>query len=61
MLKSIVIVRSPNDLIDLLIRKVSEAEISKDYTQFVDIRRMMNTDLRQAIDEYAGQVKVADG
>jgi hypothetical protein len=43
----------PNDIIDRLLRMVDLAEINPNSYQFTDIRRTLNTTLRQAIDEFS--------
>jgi hypothetical protein len=59
--KKPVVIRKPDDLIDTLIRKISDAELSQNPYEFIDIRRILNNELRQTIDVYAEQVKAANG
>jgi hypothetical protein len=47
----------PNDLIDTIVDAIDYAEIAKDAQGLIKARRLLNNDLRQAIDVYV-QVEV---
>ena len=47
----------PNDLIDSIVDAIDYVEIAKDLQGLVKARRLLNNDLRQAIDAYV-QVQV---
>jgi hypothetical protein len=47
----------PNDLIDTIVDAIDYVEIAKDLQGLVKARRLLNNDLRQAIDSYV-QVQV---
>jgi HD superfamily phosphohydrolase YqeK len=42
----------PNDLIDSIVDAIDYVEIAKDFYGLVKARRLLNNDLRQAIDIY---------
>jgi hypothetical protein len=42
----------PNDLIDGIMRCINEAEILHDPSRLIEARRLLNNDLRQAIDRW---------
>lgn len=42
----------PNDLIDTIVDAIDYAEIAKDTQGLIKARRLLNNDLRQAIDVY---------
>ena len=42
----------PNDIIDVIVDAIDYAEIAKDPQGLIKARRLLNNDLRQAIDEY---------
>lgn len=42
----------PNDLIDTIVDAIDYAEIAKDEQGLLKARRLLNNDLRQAIDSY---------
>ena len=42
----------PNDLIDTIVDAIDYAEIAKDAQGLIKARRLLNNDLRQAIDVY---------
>jgi hypothetical protein len=42
----------PNDLIDTIVDAIDYVEIAKDLQGLVKARRLLNNDLRQAIDSY---------
>jgi hypothetical protein len=42
----------PNDLIDTIVDAIDYAEIAKDLQGLIKARRLLNNDLRQAIDVY---------
>ncbi len=42
----------PNDLIDSIVDAIDYAEIAKDEQGLLKARRLLNNDLRQAIDTY---------
>ena len=43
---------NPNDIIDAIVDAIDYAEIAKDPQGLIRARRLLNNDLRQAIDEY---------
>lgn len=47
----------PNDLIDTIVDAIDYAEIARDNQGLIKARRLLNNDLRQAIDNYI-QVEV---
>lgn len=47
----------PNDLIDTIVDAIDYAEIARDLQGLMKARRLLNNDLRQAIDMYV-QVEV---
>jgi HD superfamily phosphohydrolase YqeK len=47
----------PNDLIDTIVDAIDYAEIARDNQGLIKARRLLNNDLRQAIDDYI-QVEV---
>jgi hypothetical protein len=50
----------PNDLIDTIVDAIDYAEIAKDLQGLIKARRLLNNDLRQAIDVYVqGEVAKA--
>jgi hypothetical protein len=50
----------PNELIDSIVDAIDYAEIAKDVQGLIKARRLLNNDLRQAIDLYAqGEVSKA--
>ena len=48
----------PNDLIDTIVDAIDYAEIARDTQGLIKARRLLNNELRQAIDAYI-QVEVA--
>jgi hypothetical protein len=42
----------PNDLIDTIVDAIDYVEVAKDWQGLVKARRLLNNDLRQAIDSY---------
>ena len=48
----------PNDIIDTIVDAIDYAEIARDMQGLIKARRLLNNDLRQAIDEYV-QYEVA--
>ncbi len=42
----------PNDLIDTIVDAIDYAEIARDNQGLIKARRLLNNDLRQAIDNY---------
>jgi len=42
----------PNDIIDAIVDAINYAEVAKDTQGLVKARRLLNNDLRQAIDIY---------
>lgn len=42
----------PNDLIDTIVDAIDYAEIARDLQGLIKARRLLNNDLRQAIDTY---------
>lgn len=52
----------PNDLIDSIVDAIDYAEIANDSQGLIKARRLLNNDLRQAIDQYVqGEVNRALG
>jgi hypothetical protein len=52
----------PNDLIDSIVDAIDYAEIAHDLQGLIKARRLLNNDLRQAIDQYVqGEVNQALG
>ncbi len=50
----------PNDLIDTIVDAIDYAELAKDSQGLIKARRLLNNDLRQAIDVYVqGEVSKA--
>jgi HD superfamily phosphohydrolase YqeK len=43
---------NPNDLIDTIVDAIDYAEITRDAQGLIKARRLLNNDLRQAIDVY---------
>lgn len=51
---------NPNDLIDTIVDAIDYAELAKDSQGLIKARRLLNNDLRQAIDVYVqGEVSKA--
>ncbi len=42
----------PNDLIDTIVDAIDYAEVARDNQGLIKARRLLNNDLRQAIDNY---------
>jgi hypothetical protein len=54
------VVANPNDLIDTIVDAIDYAELAKDSQGLIKARRLLNNDLRQAIDIYVqGEVTQA--
>lgn len=43
---------NPNDLIDVIVDAIDYAEMAKDAQGLIKARRLLNNELRQAIDDY---------
>lgn len=46
------LVMDPNEIIDTIVDAIDYAEVARDEQGLIKARRLLNNDLRQAIDEY---------